>query len=40
VLVVVGLIFAHLRKPTWHALDAAIFVVSIAIVWLGIVVAG
>ena len=26
--------------PTWHALDAAIFAVSLAIVWLGIVVAG
>ena len=40
VFVVGGLIFAHLRKPKWHALDAAIFVVSVAIVWLGIVVAG
>jgi len=34
------LILAHMRRPTWHALDAAIFVVSLAIVWLGIVVAG
>jgi uncharacterized membrane protein len=34
------LIGAHLRRPQWHALDAAIFVVSVAIVWLGIVVAG
>ena len=40
VLVVVGLIAAHLRKPQWHALDAGIFIVSVAIVWLGIVVAG
>jgi uncharacterized membrane protein len=40
VVVVVGLIFAHLRKPEWHLLDAAIFIVSLAIVWLGIVVAG
>ncbi len=34
------LIGAHLRRPEWHALDAAIFIVSVAIVWLGIVVAG
>ncbi len=39
--VLVGvLIGAHMRRPAWHALDAAIFVVSLAIVWLGIVVAG
>jgi hypothetical protein len=29
-----------MRRPTWHALDAAIFLSSLAIVWLGIVVAG
>jgi putative copper export protein len=40
VFVVGGLIFAHLRRPEWHLLDAAIFLVSLAIVWLGIVVAG
>jgi uncharacterized membrane protein len=40
VFVVGGLIFAHLRRPEWHALDAATFLVSLAIVWLGIVVAG
>jgi uncharacterized membrane protein len=39
--VLVGiLIFAHMRWPSVHAIDAAIFLVSIAIVWLGIVVAG
>lgn len=39
--VVVGvLIGAHMRRPEWHVLDAAIFLVSLAIVWLGIVVAG
>ncbi len=39
--VVVGiLIGAHLRRPQSHALDAAVFLVSLAIVWLGIVVAG
>ena len=39
--VLVGiLIGAHLRRPQSHALDAAVFLVSLAIVWLGIVVAG
>ena len=39
--VLVGvLIAAHMRKPEWHALDGAIFLFSLAIVWLGIVVAG
>ncbi len=39
--VVVGvLIGAHMRRPQMHALDGAIFLVSLAIVWLGIVVAG
>jgi uncharacterized membrane protein len=38
--VVVGLLIAaHMRKPEWHALDAGIFLCSVAIVWLGIVVA-
>jgi putative copper export protein len=40
VVLVFLLIGAHLHKPQWHALDSAIFVVSLAIVWLGIVVAG
>ncbi len=39
--VLVGVLIAfHMKRPTWHALDAAVFIVSIAIVWLGIVVAG
>ncbi|HUO69198.1 MAG TPA: hypothetical protein VMU39_00355 [Solirubrobacteraceae bacterium] len=39
--VLVGvLIGVHMRRPEWHVLDAAIFLVSLAIVWLGIVVAG
>jgi putative copper export protein len=39
--VLVGLLIAwHMTRPTWHVLDAAIFLASIAIVWLGIVVAG
>ena len=40
VVVVAVLIHLHMRRPQMHALDAAIFVVSVAIVWLGIVVAG
>jgi uncharacterized membrane protein YoaK (UPF0700 family) len=40
VALVVVLIAAHMRRPEWHVLDAAIFLVSLAIVWLGIVVAG
>ena len=40
VVLVAVLIGAHMRRPEWHALDAAIFLVSLAIVWLGIVVAG
>jgi len=40
VVVVALLIHAHMRRPEWHVLDAAIFIVSLAIVWLGIVVAG
>ena len=39
--VLVGvLIGAHMRRPELHVLDAAIFLVSLAIVWLGIAVAG
>src|SRR3954469_18632825 len=35
--VLVGvLVGAHLRRPTNHALDGAIFLVSLAIVWLGV----
>jgi len=29
----------HIRRPTNHALDGAIFVVSLAIVWLGVALA-
>jgi uncharacterized membrane protein len=39
--VVVGvLIGSHMRRPDSRVLDAAIFLGSLAIVWLGIVVAG
>jgi uncharacterized membrane protein len=40
VAVVAVLIGTHLRRPEWHVLDAGIFLVSLAIVWLGIVVGG
>jgi putative copper export protein len=40
VVLVFGLIYLHMRPPEWHVLDAAIFAVSLAIVWLGVVVAG
>jgi uncharacterized membrane protein len=40
VVLVFVLIAAHMRRPEWHVLDAAIFLVSLAIVWLGVVVAG
>jgi uncharacterized membrane protein len=39
VVVVGALVAAHLRRPTDHALDGAIFLVSLAIVWLGIAIA-
>jgi uncharacterized membrane protein len=34
------LIAAHIRRPDSHALDGATFLLTLAIVWLGIVVAG
>src|SRR3954462_3013844 len=38
--VLVGvLVGAHLRRPANHALDGAIFLVSLAIVWLGVAIA-
>ena len=40
VVLVAILIYLHMRRPEWHVLDAAIFLVSLAIVWLGIAVAG
>jgi putative copper export protein len=33
---VVGLVALHAKRPTWHALEGAIFLVSLAIVWLGV----
>jgi uncharacterized membrane protein len=40
VAVVAGLIVWHMRRPQQHVLEAAIFVVSLAIVWLGVSIAG
>jgi uncharacterized membrane protein len=34
------LIGVHMRRPQSHALDGLVFALSVAIVWLGIVVAG
>jgi uncharacterized membrane protein len=39
VVLVAILIGAHMRWPQLHVLDGAIFLVSLAIVWLGVVVA-
>lgn len=36
VAVVIGLTLAHLRYPRLHALQAAIFVTSLLVVWLGL----
>jgi uncharacterized membrane protein len=39
--VLVGvLVYLHVRRPQDHLLDGAIFAVSLAIVWLGVAVAG
>jgi hypothetical protein len=40
VAVLVGLGLAHLRYPRAHALAAAIFLVTLAVVWLGVRLAG
>ena len=32
----VALTLLHTRRPTWHALEGAVFLLSLAIVWLGI----
>ena len=30
------LVVAHMRRPQWHVFEGAIFLVSLAIVWLGV----
>ena len=37
--VVGGLVLWHMRRPTQHAIEGAIFVISLAIVWLGVSIA-
>ena len=39
VVIVAALIVWHTRKPELHALEGAIFVASLAIVWLGVALA-
>ena len=39
VVVVAGLIVWHMRRPALRVLDGAIFVVSLAVVWLGVALA-
>jgi glycerol kinase len=39
VAVVAGLIVWHMRRPEVHALEGAIFLGSLAIVWLGVALA-
>jgi uncharacterized membrane protein len=36
VVVVAGLVVWHMRRPQLHALEAAVFVGSLAIAWLGV----
>ncbi len=36
--VVAVLVLAHIRRPTMHAFEGAIFLVSLAIVWLGVAI--
>lgn len=36
VVLAAALIGLHTRKPGWHALEGAVFLVSLAIVWLGV----
>lgn len=39
VALVAALVVWHMRRPSLHALEGAIFVVSLAIVWLGLTLA-
>jgi uncharacterized membrane protein len=34
--VVAVLVVWHMRRPRWHAIEGAIFLISLAIVWLGV----
>jgi uncharacterized membrane protein len=39
VALVAGLVLWHMRRPTMHVLEAAVFLASLAIVWLGLTLA-
>jgi hypothetical protein len=39
VALVAVLVVWHMRRPTMHVLEAAVFVASVVIVWLGLVLA-
>lgn len=36
VVLAAALIGLHMKRPGWHALEGAVFLVSLAIVWLGV----
>jgi glycerol kinase len=36
VVAVAGLVVWHMRRPQLHAIEGAIFIASLAIVWLGV----
>lgn len=36
VALVIALVVVHTRRPTWHAVEGIVFLVSLAIVWLGV----
>jgi uncharacterized membrane protein len=39
VIAVGGLLVWHIRRPDWHFLEAIVFLLSLAIVWLGLYLA-
>ena len=36
VVAIIVLIGVHAKRPSWHALEGAIFLASLAVVWLGV----
>lgn len=39
VLALCALLVWHIRRPNWHVLEAAVFLLSLAIVWIGLYLA-
>ncbi len=39
VLIVCVLLVWHIRRPNWHVLEAAVFLLSLGIVWIGLYLA-